>query len=158
MSAPVADGAVLVVGAAGTLGAATCREIAARGYQVWAADFADCAPLVDTLTGTGHRVATVDVTDEASTDQLVAAAWSEQQLSGVIYAAGTNYTGPVATTSWPDYDRVMNVNLRAHFISARRSRRACSTSRALCRRFSCHRWPGSWVRPVVRSIARPNLH
>jgi len=115
MIAPVARPAVLVIGAAGTLGTAVCRELAERGNTVHAADFLDCASLVAGLTGAGHWSASIDVTDSASVEQLVGRSWADAELQSVVYAAGTNYTGPVATTSWPDYDRVMDVNVRGAF-------------------------------------------
>lgn len=108
--------AVLVVGAGGTLGAATCRVLADQGATVWAADYADAAAVVAALPGTGHRTSRVDVTDEAAVTSLLAEVWDAMPpLDGLVYAAGTNYTGYVASTSWPDYERVMDVNVRGAF-------------------------------------------
>ncbi len=109
-------GAVLVVGAAGTLGAATCRVLAERGATVWAADNQDPSDAVSALAGSGHRSSRVDVTDEAAVAALLEEVWHAlPTLDGLVYAAGTNYTGYVASTSWPDYQRVMDVNVRGAF-------------------------------------------
>lgn len=107
-------GAVLVVGAAGTLGQATCAVLAEQGATVYAADAKDCAGVLAEL-GDGHQAWQVDVTDERSVEVLVEQVFAAGPCSGVVYAAGANYTGPVATTSWPDYERVMSVNLRGAF-------------------------------------------
>ncbi|MGN6300132.1 MAG: SDR family NAD(P)-dependent oxidoreductase [Angustibacter sp.] len=108
--------AVLVVGAAGTLGAATCRVLADEGARVWAADFADAASVASALPGSGHGASRVDVTDEASVSALLEQVWDAlPDLDALVYAAGTNYTGYVASTSWPDYERVMDVNVRGAF-------------------------------------------
>jgi NAD(P)-dependent dehydrogenase (short-subunit alcohol dehydrogenase family) len=111
-----AGATVLVIGAAGTIGAATCRVLAERGTTIWASDHREPRSAVGPLEGGPHHFATVDVTDPKSVTDLVDEVWeAPSQLAGVVYAAGTNYTGYVATTSWPDYDRVMDVNLRGAF-------------------------------------------
>jgi NAD(P)-dependent dehydrogenase (short-subunit alcohol dehydrogenase family) len=108
--------AVLVVGAAGTLGAATCRVLADRGATVWAADYQDPAATVSALPGSGHRSSRVDVTDDVAVAALLDEVWRDLPiLDGLVYAAGANYTGYVASTSWPDYQRVMDVNVRGAF-------------------------------------------
>lgn len=115
MSGTSQRGTVLVIGAAGTLGRAICTVLADQGAAVWAADAQACDSVVAGLGGSGHHASIADVTDERSVDALIGQVWATGGFTGAVYAAGTNYTGPVATTSWPDYDRVMSVNLRGAF-------------------------------------------
>lgn len=116
MSAENTQGSVLVIGAVGTIGTAICEVLATRGTRVHAADSQDSGGLVAALPGEGHHASVVDVTDLDSVTSLIDTAWEQEApLSGVVYAAGTNYTGYVASTSWPDYDRVMAVNVRGAF-------------------------------------------
>lgn len=104
----------LVIGAAGVIGRAVCHTLALRGWTVEAADRDECVAVVGTLPGSNHSGHQVDVTDLGSVSRLFDATWSSN-LRGVVYAAGANYTGYLATTSWPDYERVMAVNVRGAF-------------------------------------------
>lgn len=129
-----------MIGAAGTLGQASCAVLAEQGATVYAADAKDCTEIVADL-GDDHRAWQVDVTDERSVEVLVEQAFEAGPCSGVVYAAGANYTGPVATTSWPDYERVMSVNLRGAF----------HTGKALSSRLS--KSPGPLALVFLSSVA-----
>ncbi|MFJ3820795.1 SDR family NAD(P)-dependent oxidoreductase [Streptomyces nodosus] len=107
---------VAVVGAAGALGRAVCDAVARRGHSVWAVDTVDPSAALADLPGSGHRAGLVDVTDQGSVEEMLRdAAGSGERLDGLVYTAGVNYTGPVATTDWSQYDRLMEVNLRGAF-------------------------------------------
>ncbi|MFD4956220.1 SDR family NAD(P)-dependent oxidoreductase [Streptomyces sp. NPDC058451] len=107
---------VAVVGAAGALGRAVCEAVARRGHTVWAVDTVDPSDALTDLPGSGHRAGPVDVTDQGSVERMLRdAAGDGERLDGLVYAAGVNYTGPVATTDWSQYDRLMEVNLRGAF-------------------------------------------
>ncbi|MFE9172703.1 SDR family NAD(P)-dependent oxidoreductase [Streptomyces kebangsaanensis] len=107
---------VAVIGAAGALGRAVCEALARRGHSVWAADAVDPSAALEDLPGSGHRAGRADVTDQGSVEAMLRdAAGTGGRLDGLVYAAGVNYTGPVAVTDWSQYDRLMEVNLRGAF-------------------------------------------
>lgn len=114
-SQPLEGSRALVVGAAGAIGAAVTRDLAASGCTVLAADLREANGVVAGLTGDGHTAAEVDVIDLASVQSLVTRAFAGGELHAVVYAAGTNTSGPIGELDWADYDRVMGVNLRGAF-------------------------------------------
>ncbi|MDH6181075.1 NAD(P)-dependent dehydrogenase (short-subunit alcohol dehydrogenase family) [Microbacteriaceae bacterium SG_E_30_P1] len=103
---------VVVVGGAGAIGSVVAAVLAEQGMRVTVADFADPSTIVDALPGTGHAGLTIDVTDRENVLAALGPAASVGRYDALVFAAGTNYTGPVATTDWDAWDRVMNVNLR----------------------------------------------
>lgn len=105
----------VVVGGAGAIGAAIAQSLAERGDAVVVADLEPPQDLAGSLPGTGHRALRVDVTSLESVTALVGPAGSVGSYASVVYAAGTNYTGPVETTDWEAFDRVMGVNLRGAY-------------------------------------------
>lgn len=105
--------AALVFGGTGAIGRAICHELAESGFAVVIADIGDGAPLAAELTGGGHGYVRCDVTDLESIRAAMMPYGSE--VSTVVYAAGVNYTGPVATTDWAAYERLQSVNLRGAF-------------------------------------------
>jgi NAD(P)-dependent dehydrogenase (short-subunit alcohol dehydrogenase family) len=107
---------VVVIGAGGAIGAGICREVARAGATVLAADLRGADRIVADLGGAPHLAVTVDVTDLTSVRALTDTVFTDdQQVDGVVYAAGSNTTGPIAALDWGDYDRVMAVNLRGAF-------------------------------------------
>lgn len=130
-----AEETVLIVGAAGAIGTVICQVLAERGIRVHAADASDPSAVVAGLAGSvPHRADVVDVTDRSSVEDLLGSAWDPDDgpLTGVVYAAGANYTGYVAATSWPDYERVMAVNVRGAFhVGQALSRRLIDQPRTL---------------------------
>lgn len=101
----------IVIGAAGSIGAACVRHLVKEGGKVFALD------LVET-THPGADSLRVDVTDTSSIAKAFDVIEQQSPVHAVIYAAGLNTTGPVDATSWDDYDRVMKVNLRGAFLIA----------------------------------------
>lgn len=103
---------ILVIGAGGTIGRACALRLAESG-AVMALDLK--APQLEGIPGRG-----IDVTDFAAVDSLITSIEKEKPITGLVYAAGLNTTGPLDSVDWRDYDRVMAVNLRGafHFGSA----------------------------------------
>lgn len=99
---------VLVVGAGGTLGRACTELLSEGGRHVVAADLR--APEIAATRGVA-----VDVTDLTNVQILVEELEKDQPITGLIYAAGVNFTGQVADTDWSQFDRLIAVNLRGAF-------------------------------------------
>jgi NAD(P)-dependent dehydrogenase (short-subunit alcohol dehydrogenase family) len=96
---------VLVTGAAGGLGAATCRALLADGWRVFAADLA--APAVD-----GVVPLVMDVTDQASVDAAVAEVRrATDRLGGVLHFAGILRAGALVDYTAEQLAQVLDVNL-----------------------------------------------
>ncbi len=111
----------VVIGAAGAIGAAICRAYAEAGASVWAADL-DVAGARDAVTALGpgeHRAQRVDVTDPDEVETLAATVWREGPVDSIVYAAGVVYSRDVADLAWPEYRRLMSVNLDGAFYTAR---------------------------------------
>jgi NAD(P)-dependent dehydrogenase (short-subunit alcohol dehydrogenase family) len=112
---------VLVTGAAGGIGSAACRRLAAEGANVVATDIDDAASkaVAAELGSTG-----VGVGADISTAAGVAAALQAgvDAFGGVDVAfinAGVEcYAAPIAEFSEAEYDRVFNVNVRGAFLTA----------------------------------------
>ncbi len=104
---------VVVIGGGGAIGSAVSENHARNGDRVVVADLRGAREVADALDGSGHSAVEVDVT---SLDSVAALLGPEaDSYDAVVYAAGINYTGPVATTDWPAYERLLNVNLRGAF-------------------------------------------
>ncbi len=118
--APLAPHRAVVIGAGGALGGAIGRAYAEAGAAVWAADRDGAA--VRALAaglGPGARHGEVDVTDENAVERLAEAVWREGPVDSVVYAAGVAFTADVAETDWPEYRRLMAVNVDGAFHVAR---------------------------------------
>jgi NAD(P)-dependent dehydrogenase (short-subunit alcohol dehydrogenase family) len=119
------DGAVgLVTGGARGLGAEICRELAAAGMHVIAADVR--AEMAETLctelraNGLTADALTLDVTDAEAIEAAVAQL--DHDLGGLdvlVNNAGIDRTVSVEEMGVDDWDRIMAVNLRAPFVLSR---------------------------------------
>jgi NAD(P)-dependent dehydrogenase (short-subunit alcohol dehydrogenase family) len=105
-------GHVLVTGASGGLGAATCEALLAAGWQVFAADLT--APAIE-----GVVPLVLDVTDQASIDAAIISVRSHtDRLGGVIHFAGILRAGALLDFSADELARVLDVNvLGAHRVT-----------------------------------------
>lgn len=106
---------VFVTGAAGGLGAATCRKLASGGWRVLAADLAGDA--LDRI-GDVHGVATIplDITDPAAVDGLADAVREHTSaLAGVVNFAGILEVGPMIEMPEERLRRVLEVNVMGTF-------------------------------------------
>ncbi len=108
-----------VLGAGGAIGRACVRQLAELGGEVAALDrdktFAEGA--LDGVAGT-HRAYEADVADPGAVSATVEAVWADGPVDGVIYAPGIAITSDVADMAWPDYRRLMAVNLDGAFHAA----------------------------------------
>lgn len=100
----------LVTGAAGGIGSATARALAARGARLALADRA--APVME-----GALNLAVDVTDSAQVRAMVDRVVAELgRLDILVNVAGTVSMGAAATLPEAEWDRVMAVNLKGSFL------------------------------------------
>ncbi len=105
----------VVVGGAGAIGRVVSDVLAEQGMTVVVADLRGTEEVAQSLPGDGHRGIPLDVTDVDAVLRTLGPDGAAADYDAVVYAAGTNYTGPVATTDWSAYDRVLDVNLRCAF-------------------------------------------
>lgn len=109
---------IAVTGAGSGIGEATTAKLVARGASVWALDRdADGLGRVADLPGVGAL--TADVSDEASLAAAVERIEAEGALHGVVACAGLGHRAPLEQTTLEDWDRIVGVNLRGMFLTAK---------------------------------------
>ena len=116
------DGKIaLVTGGASGIGAATSRELARAGAEVWIADLNLRA--AEALAGElpEAKAVAMDVTSAASVEAARArlAVGGTARLDILVNNAGIGLVGDVASTSEEDFDRVMRVNVHSVFLVTR---------------------------------------
>ncbi|MBI3031826.1 MAG: glucose 1-dehydrogenase [Candidatus Rokubacteria bacterium] len=106
---------VLITGAAGGIGAACARRLAAEGARLVLTDLD--GPAVERLAGELGQVAIQgDVTVRADIDRMVETAYRRWGRLDVLFNnAGVIQGKPLLDLTEADWDRLMNVNLRAVF-------------------------------------------
>ena len=116
---------VAITGASSGIGAATARELAARGAAVvlGARRTDRLAAVVAEIRATGGtaEMVEVDVTQRVGPEQLVAAAVDRfGRLDVLVGNAGVARTAPMSDLGLDDWDRMIDVNLRGvlHGIAA----------------------------------------
>ena len=115
----IAGRVVLVTGGASGLGAELCRVMAESGATVIVADVQrEAAERIAAEVG-GHA-ATVDLCDGGACAMLIETILAEHgRLDVLINNAGTDKTVSVEKMAPEDFDRVIDVNLRAPFALAK---------------------------------------
>lgn len=110
MSAPLEGRVALVTGAAGGIGSAAARALAAKGARLALADVT--APAVPDALNLA-----VDVTDAAQVRAMVARVTETLgRLDILVNVAGTVSMGAAATLPEAEWDRVLAVNLKGSFL------------------------------------------
>jgi NAD(P)-dependent dehydrogenase (short-subunit alcohol dehydrogenase family) len=100
---------VLVTGATGGIGFATCVRIAGMGGTVIALGRRQEAldRLRDELGEGAHRVVSLDITDNAARKQIIA---ELPKLDGVVHAAGINRLQPLRFIKPEDFQSITEIN------------------------------------------------
>jgi NAD(P)-dependent dehydrogenase (short-subunit alcohol dehydrogenase family) len=121
---PLTGRVALVTGGGRGLGEAICRELAAAGTTVVAADIR--TELADAVAdglrreGLDAHAVELDVTDEASASETVSGLLVRHgRVDVLVNNAGTDVTAPFEELSQADWDRVVGVNLRGPILMSR---------------------------------------
>jgi 2-keto-3-deoxy-L-fuconate dehydrogenase len=110
------DRHALVTGGASGIGEATVRELARAGAHVWVADinFAAAESLAKSL-GKAQALH-LDVTSQ---DSIASAVSRLDRLDILVNNAGIGHVGSIQQTEPEDFDRLLNVNVRAVYLVTR---------------------------------------
>jgi NADP-dependent 3-hydroxy acid dehydrogenase YdfG len=117
----VAEKVIIVTGAGQGLGAAIAATLGAAGAVIYACDIKEdqvknVAQTINDSGGTAFPLV-LDVRDQDAVRQAVDGIMEEQgQIDVLINNAGTDMTLPIEELSIPDWDRVVDVNLRGPFL------------------------------------------
>ena len=106
----------LVTGGASGIGAATVKELSRAGASVWIADINHLAAEALAASLPAARALRMDVTNPAS---IAEAAAQLERLDILVNNAGIGYVGSIEGTEPEDFDRVINVNVRAVYLVTR---------------------------------------
>jgi NAD(P)-dependent dehydrogenase (short-subunit alcohol dehydrogenase family) len=106
----------LVTGGASGIGEATVKELARAGAFVWIADINYAAAEALAATLPGAQALALDVTSPGS---IAAAAARLSRLDILVNNAGIGHVGSIETTEPEDFDRLLNVNVRAVYLVTR---------------------------------------
>ena len=106
----------LVTGGASGIGQATVRELVRAGAFVWIADIN--LPAAEALANSlvSAQVLHLDVTSPTS---IAAAVAKLDRLDILVNNAGIGHVGSIETTPPEDFDRLLNVNVRAVYLVTR---------------------------------------
>jgi NAD(P)-dependent dehydrogenase (short-subunit alcohol dehydrogenase family) len=106
----------LVTGGASGIGEATVKELVRAGAFVWIADINVAgAEALASSVGSAKAIP-LDVT---SPDSIGAAVAQLDRLDILVNNAGIGFVGSIETTEPEDFDRLMNVNVRAVYLVTR---------------------------------------
>jgi 2-keto-3-deoxy-L-fuconate dehydrogenase len=107
---------VLVTGGASGIGEATVKELARAGALVWIADInLGAAEKLAASVGSAKAIH-LDVTSPGS---IAAAVSRLERLDLLVNNAGIGHVGSIETTEPEDFDRLLNVNVRAVYLVTR---------------------------------------
>ena len=106
----------LVTGGASGIGESTVKELVRAGAFVWVADInMAAAEKLAGVTGSSKAIR-LDVT---SPESIAAAVAEVQRLDILVNNAGIGHVGSIETTEQEDFDRLLNVNVRAVYLMTR---------------------------------------
>src|SRR3954452_11453439 len=106
----------LVTGGASGIGESTVKELVRAGAFVWVADINLAgAEALAASTGSAKGIH-LDVT---SPDSIARAVEQVQKLDILVNNAGIGHVGSIETTEPGDFDRLLNVNVRAVYLVTR---------------------------------------
>jgi len=107
----------LVTGGASGIGEATVKELARAGATVWIADLnLPAAEALAQSIGPAAHALQLDVTSPTS---IAAAVSHLTRLDILVNNAGIGHVGSIETTEPEDFDRLINVNVRAVYLVTR---------------------------------------
>lgn len=106
----------LVTGGASGIGEATVKELARAGAFVWVADINLAA--AETLAGSLPSAAAIQL-DVTSPESIATAAARLSRLDVLVNNAGIGHVGSIEDTEPEEFDRLMNVNVRAVYLVTR---------------------------------------
>jgi len=118
-------GVSIVTGAGSGIGAATARELARRGDRVVCADvrLEPAQQVADSLQDA--LAVEVDVSNGASCDAMVEETLRKYgDVDAIVTCAGVEKHGPAHEFAEEDFDRIIDVNLKGTWLSARSTVRA----------------------------------
>ncbi|MGC9222636.1 MAG: SDR family NAD(P)-dependent oxidoreductase [Terracidiphilus sp.] len=111
------DGRIaLVTGGASGIGEATVKELARAGAFVWIADIN--LPAAEALAKNIGNAKAIHL-DVTSPGSIAAVAAEIGSLDILVNNAGVGHVGSIETTEPEDFDRLMNVNVRAVYLVTR---------------------------------------
>jgi len=105
-----------VTGGASGIGEATVKELARAGAQVWIADINFAA--AEALAGSVGSCSALHL-DVTSVGSIAAAVAQLDRLDILVNNAGIGHVGSIEATEPEDFDRLMNVNVRAVYLVTR---------------------------------------
>jgi NAD(P)-dependent dehydrogenase (short-subunit alcohol dehydrogenase family) len=110
----------IVTGAASGIGKATALRLMSEGARVLGADRAAAPEFGAEVAADAWAFRPVDVTDERSVNELVAAAVAfGGSVDGLVNAAGVAGGGPVHMLPLSEWQRVIDVNLTGTYLTAK---------------------------------------
>jgi NAD(P)-dependent dehydrogenase (short-subunit alcohol dehydrogenase family) len=121
----------LVTGAAGGIGRATAKRLAAEGANVLVTDIADGQPVVDEIEAAGGRAVftPLDVTDEQAWDRAVQHALEQfGRLDVLVNNAGVGDPTVLEETSLADYERTVAITQTSVFLGMKAAAAALKAS------------------------------